>query len=256
MNTVLTDSDKHHAKSHLQKLGPFIGTICRSPFVAKASSQKPVAAGAKLTHWIRHGQGFHNLIADLYREHGVDGSPYMNAALQDPPLTAIGRHQAEALCTHAEALLPGLVVVSPLARATKTALIAFDHLVGKVPFLAHELCREISGVNSCDQRRRVTEMAKDFPAIDYSLLESDADDFFQPDRRETQEELAKRGYQFLAWLRTREEAEVAIGTHSAFLFSLLNAAVVMEEADGTGLAAWFAAGEMRSLWIWFEDVTA
>ena len=147
MNTVLTDSDKAHAQSHLERARPFIGKICRAPFVAHASLQRPSnQPNAKLVHWIRHGQGFHNLMADFHREHGIEGSPYKHPALHDPPLTALGREQAAALCTHAKMLAPTLVVVSPLAHATKTALIAFDHLVGAVPFVAHELCREICGV--------------------------------------------------------------------------------------------------------------
>ena len=137
MNTVLTDSDKAHAQSHLERARPFIGKICRAPFVAHASLQRPSnQPNAKLVHWIRHGQGFHNLMADFHREHGIEGSPYKHPALHDPPLTALGREQAAALCTHAKMLAPTLVVVSPLARATKTALIAFDHLVGAVPFVA------------------------------------------------------------------------------------------------------------------------
>merc|ERR1719433_2443785 len=181
--------------------------------------------------------------------------PYARPELHDPPLTSVGRDQAAALCPEARTLSPTLVVVSPLARATKTALIAFDHLVGSVPFVAHEFCREISGVNVCDSRRSVTEAKKDFPAVDYSLMPADADEYFQPDVRETTDVLAKRAYQFLEWLRTRDESEIAVGTHSAFLFAMLNVAVVTDDEEkGTGLAAWFAAGEMRSAWMWFEDV--
>ena len=77
-----------------------------------------------------------------------------------------------------------------------------------------------------------------------------------PAVREDHRALAQRGYEFLAWLKGREEKEIAVGTHSAFLFALLNVAVVTDEAErGTGVASWFAAGEMRSVWMWFEDGT-
>ena len=102
-------------------------------------------------------------MADIYREHGIEGKPYARSELLDPPLTSVGREQAAALCAEARTLSPTLVVVSPLARATKTALLAFDHLVGRVPFVAHELCREISGVNSCDARRSASEAKKELP---------------------------------------------------------------------------------------------
>eukprot|EP00927_Polykrikos_kofoidii_P079062 TRINITY_DN75852_c0_g1_i1.p1 TRINITY_DN75852_c0_g1~~TRINITY_DN75852_c0_g1_i1.p1 ORF type:complete len:261 (-),score=46.01 TRINITY_DN75852_c0_g1_i1:309-1091(-) len=255
MNKALTESDKHHARAHLQAAGPFIDKICREPFLVRASREKPPeVSNAKLVHWIRHGQGFHNLMSDMYREHSIEGHAYARLELHDPPLTAIGRDQAAALCSEAQTLSPALVVVSPLARATKTALIAFDHLVGKVPFVAHELCREISGINCCDSRRSVTEAKKDFPAIDYSLMPCDTDEYFHPEVRETQDVLAKRAYEFLGWLRMRDESEIVVGTHSAFLFAMLNLAVVTDDEEkGTGLAAWFAAGEMRSAWMWFED---
>jgi len=255
MNRTLTASDKYHAQRHLEAARPFIGKICREPFVVRASRVRPCAdTGAKLVHWIRHGQAFHNLMSDIFREHGIEGTPYVRPEVLDPPLTAIGRDQAAALCPETQTLSPMLIVVSPLARATKTALISFDHLVGKVPVVAHELCREISGVNCCDSRRSVTEAKKDFPVVDYSLMQSDLDEYFQPDVRETQDELAKRSYQFLEWLRTREEREIVVSTHSAFLFALLNVAVATDDEEkGTGLSAWFSAGEMRSAWMWFEQ---
>ena len=80
-------------------------------------------------------------------------------------------------------------------------------------------------------------------------MPSDEDAFFDPAVRESQAALAERGYAFLAWLRSREEGEVAVGTHSAFLFALLNAAVVADDEPGTGLRAWFAAGELRLRWV-------
>ena len=104
-----------------------------------------------------------------------------------------------------------------------------------------------------DDTRVISPQArKDFPDIDYSLMPSDEDAFFDPVVRESQAALAERGYAFLAWLRSRDEGEVAVGTHSAFLFALLNAAVVADDEPGTGWRAWFAAGELRSTWIRFE----
>ena len=166
MNRTLTGPDQQHSRNHLEKLLPSIGQICRSPFVVRVLDQPPSGAAGgdvKLVHWIRHGQGFHNLLSDLYKEHGIQGKPYLRPELHDPPLTAVGREQAVALRSTTQSLSPSLVVVSPLARATKTALLAFDHLVGRVPFLAHESCREISGVNACDGRRSVTEARRDGP---------------------------------------------------------------------------------------------
>ncbi|KAH1236273.1 Phosphoglycerate mutase-like protein 1 [Glycine max] len=54
-------------------------------------------------------------------------------------------------------------------------------------------------------------------------LDSDEDTWWKANVRETKEELAARGMKFLNWLWTRKEKEIAIVTHSGFLFHTLNA---------------------------------
>jgi len=250
----LTAVDTKHAQDQLERAKPLIGKICREPFIARASFEKPTdRPDAKLIHWIRHGQAFHNLFAELYKEHGIPGDAYSRPEAFDPPLTTLGRKQAAALCDRARDLNPQLVVVSPLARATKTALIAFDHLIGKVPFIAHELCREVAGTSPCDSRQSVTDAKKDFPVVDYSLMKSDVDDYGLPDWREDCETMSKRAYEFVQWLWERKETEIAVGTHSSYLFALFNVTLVTDDEGGTGAAAFFATGEMRSVWLWLED---
>eukprot|EP00958_Prasinococcus_capsulatus_P020338 scaffold2639_cov385-Prasinococcus_capsulatus_cf.AAC.2 len=119
---------------------------------------------SKLIHFVRHGQGYHNLLADMYNELGLTynttgekdlsathsfGNPYQRPEIRDPPLTELGRKQARALRSAATKLKPELVVVSPMCRATQTALLGFSHLLSNkspdtaVPFLAHEGLREL-----------------------------------------------------------------------------------------------------------------
>eukprot|EP01047_Picozoa_sp_COSAG01_P079269 COSAG01_NODE_14968_length_1390_cov_2.336174_2_plen_221_part_00 len=154
--------------AHLQALG-VMGTE-RPVKITCSSLDADVPAGAetKVVHLIRHGQGFHNLLADIYRTHGVsfdssgmdttENNPYRRPELVDPPLTAIGRRQASALAPRTRSLAPELVVVSPMVRATQTALRALPHLAarlgqpGAVPFVAHGDAREPGGVHTCDKR--------------------------------------------------------------------------------------------------------
>jgi len=113
------------------------------------------AAGAqKVIHLVRHGQGYHNLLGEVYQQMGVQfgsagedlssNNPYRRPEILDPPLTELGRAQAKALRPQTRQLSPELVVVSPLARATQTALLAFPHLLGTngspptTPFICHE----------------------------------------------------------------------------------------------------------------------
>ncbi|KAF8377425.1 hypothetical protein HHK36_030802 [Tetracentron sinense] len=124
-------------------------------------------------------------------------------------------------------------------------------------FVAVELCREHLGVHPCDKRRSISEYQPLFPAIDFSLastslylIESDEDILWKADSREEKREVAARGMKFLNWLWTREEKEIAVVTHSGFLFHTLRAfgndcdPLVKEE-----ICKQFANCELRSMVI-------
>lgn len=232
---------------------------------ALAPAGAPPPKRGKRIHFVRHGQGFHNLLADLYREMGKKfdsesgeggaDNPYCHPAVVDPPLTAIGRQQAAAAQGVAQAAAVELVVVSPLQRATQTALIAFQHLVEgsstTVPFVAHEGCREISGVHVCDRRRSVSELQKDFPMIDYAAAGvPDEDSYWHASEREKLVDLAARGYDFLLWVRDRPEKEIAVASHFAWLMTLFNAVLRCNEKH---LSYGFQTGEVRSMDVVFEE---
>ena len=73
----------------------------------------------------------------------------------DAPLREKGRQQALALQPKVQELAdqPELVAFSPNCRALQTGLLVFEHLKGKVPFMAHEMVREKNGVHLCDKQR-------------------------------------------------------------------------------------------------------
>ncbi|CAN1827427.1 Phosphoglycerate mutase-like protein 1 [Linum perenne] len=196
----------------------------------------------KTIHLVRHAQGVHNVEGDK------NYKAYMSAQYFDAELTPLGWEQVDNLRTHVHAsgLLDRieLVITSPLMRTLQTAVGVFgggsytDRVDGlplmvanagnsgraaisssnSPPIIAAELCREHFGVHPCDQRRSVSDYQFLFPAI-----ETDEDTVWKPDVRETTEELAARGLKFLNWLWTRSEKEMAIVTHSGFLFHTLNA---------------------------------
>ncbi|XP_020999468.1 phosphoglycerate mutase-like protein 1 [Arachis duranensis] len=78
------------------------------------------------------------------------------------------------------------------------------------------------GVHPCDRRRSVSEYQFLFPAVDFSLIDSDEDIWWKANGTETKEELATRGMKFMNWSWTRNENEIAIMTHNGFLFHTLN----------------------------------
>ncbi|XP_052623757.1 LOW QUALITY PROTEIN: phosphoglycerate mutase-like protein 1 [Lactuca sativa] len=55
------------------------------------------------------------------------------------------------------------------------------------------------------------------------LIENEGDVLWTPDTREKNEDVAARGVKFMKWLLTREEKEIAVVTHSGFLFHTLAA---------------------------------
>jgi hypothetical protein len=61
-----------------------------------------------------------------------------------------------------------------------------------VPIVAHELCRETLEIEPCCKRRTITEIAKQFPGVDFSLIETDHDALWDEDKRETEQEVRVR----------------------------------------------------------------
>lgn len=226
----------------------------------------------KQVHFVRHGQGFHNLMADLAKQQGRTwenctndpNNPYVMPEITDAPLTAKGRQQAALLQPKIgdmpESEKPKLVVLSPNCRALQTGTIAFRELIGKVPFIAHEMVREETGVHVCDRRRPTSQQASEFPMIDFSHLANEEDVIFDSNRRETKAELCERIYRFLEWLETREETVVAVSSHSAWLLAIFNAnlqtattSASLDESTSNrkNLKEWFQTGEMRSVVLEF-----
>mmetsp|Transcript_16385 Transcript_16385/g.23312 ORF Transcript_16385/g.23312 Transcript_16385/m.23312 type:complete len:96 (+) Transcript_16385:1-288(+) len=88
---------------------------------------------------------------------------------------------------------------------------------------------------------------KEFPQVDFSLLETEEDVIFRDDRRENKTEIGERIYKFLCWLSERPERHVAVSSHSGWLMTVFNGNIECEES----LKPWFQTGEMRSVKLVF-----
>jgi broad specificity phosphatase PhoE len=230
-----------------------------------SSSSQLKDQNSKILHLVRHGQGFHNLLADIAKSRGVQwtnftnadpNNPYLSPEARDAPLTEKGRQQAMALRPRIRSfhdkqqqhLQPKLIVCSPCCRALQTGILAWQDETD-VPILVQELVKEECGVHPCDHRRSKSEIAIDFPRVNLSGLLHEEDPYHRKDVRESKLEVAKRGYQFLEWLfhnRSPDETCVAVNSHSSWLLTLLNAVV---ETESDSIRAWFQTGEMRSVRI-------
>lgn len=211
----------------------------------------------KTVHFVRHGQGFHNLMADIATAQGKEWiqftktpeNPYVMPEILDAPLTDKGRQQARLLQPTIKSFpnQPQLVILSPNCRALQTGLISFEHLIPTVPFIAHEMVREENGVHVCDKRRPTSQQAKEFPQVDFSLLQDETDVIFSDHRRETKLQVGERIYKFMDWLASRPDEHIAVASHSGWLLTVFNG-VCKCDAD---LKRWFHTGEMRSVKLKF-----
>jgi broad specificity phosphatase PhoE len=216
----------------------------------------------KRVYFVRHGQGFHNKVAaesvtkcdckDAQVRSGSAPSrcPYRDDSLLDPLLTELGVEQAK----QAGQSIGGgervqLVAVSPLRRATETALIAFDAVVSdeRVRFVALECCREQWGQHKCDRRLSAEALRKQYGerGVDYSLLESDEDPLWLDDVREARSSVAARCEQSLRWIAERNETHVALASHSSYMLTMFN--VILDCSAAPSARRWFETGELRVL---------
>ncbi|MCL7037773.1 hypothetical protein MKW94_025082, partial [Papaver nudicaule] len=201
----------------------------------------------KTLHLVRHAHGVHQLEVE-------DRDALKSIELFDAQLSPQGWQQVDNLNKHINesglAKKVELVIVSPLLRTMQTAVGAFGDAgdcadgtdvtplivanavnsnhsaisrLNTPPFLAVELCREKLGVYHCNRRRATSEYRTIFPAVDFSMAKNEEDILWKADVREADESLAIRGMQFIEWLWTRKEKEIAVVTHSCFLFKTLGA---------------------------------
>lgn len=223
---------------------------------------KPLPPNTKVLHFQRHGQGYHNLLGDLYRELkmpiDMDSSdpqknPFIRPEILDSPLTDTGRMQCENMRSEVSSTLnPELVVVSPLLRAIQTGYLSFADFRDQ-PWVAHEGCREEIGLLICNKRRPLAQIRQDYPDIDFSHITDEEDALWDvlSHRRETVKEKTDRIYDFLVnFIQTRPEKDIAVVGHSSWLFFMLNAVVTCETED---LARWFMTSEVRSMQLTFLD---
>jgi broad specificity phosphatase PhoE len=217
----------------------------------------------KRVFFIRHAEGFHNVA-----ERESTTSPQSAVLLAkttgdkfwDARLTPHGEDQ----CAKLKANIRGdtvwgfdkplnldLVVVSPLTRTLQTAFLSLGSpsSPGAPHFVATELCRERIADFTCDGRRNLSELKKEFPGVDYSLVESEEDHAFYH-QKEDDKLCQARAVKFLQWLCNRPEIHIAVVTHSVFLKNLFKQfGSKVSEADRDAIQRFPANAEMRSIML-------
>ncbi len=170
-----------------------------------------------LVHLIRHGQSTFNAIQD------VTGKDPM---MFDAPLTPLGHEQAAARGKQLAGNHYDLVITSPLTRAIQTAQGIFG---GRKPLVIDPLHRE--WVNwSCNIGRPATELAADFPDLDFNHLEGSWWHVDGPVNEngiacEPHTSLLARVAAFQAMLASHREKRVAVVGHGDFFSQIVGYAM-------------------------------
>lgn len=231
MSTAATST----SESSVMEIYPLSPSYSESEFrrnICDGESTKTI----KIVHFIRHAEGTHNV-----------EKKYNSLSNLDARLTKLGEKQcenlAEELQESSKSMLENvdLVVTSPLTRCVQTALQCFPTLLSSssektVPCVALECIRETVNYN-CDRRRSTSELMKEFPNVNFDdLVNEENDPIWKAyeerlmgtehynEHRESAEiyKVAERGRLFFSWLAKRNEKEIIVSTHSAFLRCILN----------------------------------
>ncbi|RKO82700.1 histidine phosphatase superfamily, partial [Blyttiomyces helicus] len=138
-----------------------------------------------------HIRGLHNVAEAKYGTGPWDDYYSKLPLYFDAPLTPLGQNQTRLVHTalikniQAGFPLPTHGFVSPLSRTLSTAQNIYTAETSLPnPLIVLESFREQYGIHTCDARRTRTELERLYPAFDYSRLEDDLDQLWDPEIRE------------------------------------------------------------------------
>lgn len=160
----------------------------------------------KTVHFIRHGEGVHNIAYYLY-----DTAAYFMEEYRDPELTETGKDQAIlARYSKPELQLVDMVLVSPLMRTMQTADIIFKNHSN---VHALSLIKEANYEHTCNQSKSTKDLRPLFPHVNYKTI--DIDVFDQLDNK--QKDLQKCFAILDQMLKQSEYKKIAIVSHHDFI---------------------------------------
>ncbi|QRV82814.1 histidine phosphatase family containing protein [Ceratobasidium sp. AG-Ba] len=158
--------------------------------------------------WLgRHGEGWHNVVQDLYGGRAWDTHWSLvdmdgTTRLVDADLTKLGEEQARQarrvwtteLARPDPVPLPTKFFCSPLTRAAQTLEITFSEILTTKsirPYIIEDL-RERNGLRICNKRRSKTFLHERFPGFDFEPGFTEEDEAWSPSTQELDEDMRKR----------------------------------------------------------------
>ncbi|GMF53224.1 unnamed protein product [Phytophthora fragariaefolia] len=222
--TLLPQTEKSSASLFKQfKLTPTSWTEFRQKFEEET---KFSGRNIKMVLLVRHGEGLHNqaikkygserwykelVFSDVYRDADLTSHGIQDAKSKGPPIIKAELERGMPLIER--------IIVSPISRAIQTAQYFFGKdQIANTPFICMETCREHLGVDTCNNRRSLSELKLKFPDVDFSAVKHEEDMLWLPDKRESDEEIQTRAKAFVLELFTTiPEQHVAVVTHFGFI---------------------------------------
>lgn len=159
----------------------------------------------KVVYFVRHGEGLHNEAIKKYGSERWYKELVLSDVYRDAELTPVGIQDAQnkgppRIKAELERGMPSIerVIVSPISRAIQTAQNFFAKgQVPDAPFVCMEGCREHLGVDTCNNRRSLSELKVKFPDVDFSAIKDEDDVLWTSGHREPGEEIQTRAKEFL-----------------------------------------------------------
>lgn len=181
----------------------------------------------QVIHLIRHGQTEMNV--HLHQCTPQFGQPgFIDPILIDTRLTPTGIAQAQRLATRlattTRTLRPDAIIISPLARALDTAMLALPpDAFPNTPRIVHPLARERCYLSS-DRGRPWGVLAEEYTGHDWSHMPDPDTPWWgppgDPDGVENAEHLQVRVEQLRQWLEQRPERCLVLVAHWAVIMAL------------------------------------
>jgi broad specificity phosphatase PhoE len=170
----------------------------------------------KKVYCIRHGTALHNI---LYPHIGLQAF----TKYKDTPLVPKGvKESLELGKTWNMIDSIDLVLTSPLTRTLETATNIFKDVSINIIALDH-LMEHPQSLEICNQRAEKEELIKKFPKVNFQSISDDPLLFWTHDynKLDELERLKKRIVDFKTILKTFDEKNIAIVSHSSFLGQMI-----------------------------------
>lgn len=185
----------------------------------------------KVIHFVRHGEGNHNLAERKFGTKKWEASIALGNDYLDSPLNLVGIEQCQELgaalrISGQRGMIVQQAISSPLTRALETAELCLGqfsktdgaHAMTRV---VQELCRETMGRHTCDKRRPVSKVSKEFSEWDFSSIKHDEDPWWTTER----ESAEARSIRARLWLREQliqnTHSHIMLINHSGFIGACL-----------------------------------